>query len=83
MTCIVGSCIGKSNRINIWFCLLKFIKIFREFHYGPDEADNKEKENHNHQHIDQKKPTSPPESTFKKLQPSKQRYTILSPRDEL
>ncbi|KAG6450052.1 endoplasmic reticulum resident protein 44 [Manduca sexta] len=47
-------------------------KLHREFHYGPDpvyEANNAIKV------------TTPPESTFKKLAPSKNRYTLL--RDEL
>jgi endoplasmic reticulum resident protein 44 len=58
------------------------LDIRREFHYGPDEP-KKEEENHHAQHIDHhKKATQPPESTFKKLGPSNQRYTILS-RDEL
>jgi endoplasmic reticulum resident protein 44 len=57
------------------------VDIHREFHYGPDEP--KKEENHHAQHIDHhKKATQPPESTFKKLGPSNQRYTILS-RDEL
>lgn len=48
-------------------------KLHREFHYGPDsDSGNTEKQ-----------ATTPPESTFKKLAPSKNRYTILSPRDEL
>ncbi|XP_060527736.1 endoplasmic reticulum resident protein 44 isoform X2 [Cylas formicarius] len=46
-------------------------KLHREFHYGPDSDD---------QGTD-KQPTKPPESTFKKLAPSKNRYTLL--RDEL
>ncbi|XP_014224791.1 endoplasmic reticulum resident protein 44 isoform X1 [Trichogramma pretiosum] len=50
-------------------------KLHREFHYGPDEPSN---DNSLHQHGG---PTSPPESTFKKLAPSKNRYTLL--RDEL
>ncbi|CRK91102.1 CLUMA_CG004790, isoform A [Clunio marinus] len=60
-------------------------KLHREFHYGPDESKNKEEEApHHHQQVEHhKKGTQPPESTFKKLGPSKQRYTILSPRDEL
>ncbi|KAG5685041.1 hypothetical protein PVAND_014243 [Polypedilum vanderplanki] len=59
-------------------------KLHREFHYGPDESEQKETEQPPHiQHVDHKKATNPPESTFKKLAPSKQRYTILSPRDEL
>lgn len=47
-------------------------KLHREFHYGPDSDSDTEK---------QDKPTKPPESTFKKLAPSKNRYTLL--RDEL
>ncbi|XP_050305116.1 endoplasmic reticulum resident protein 44 [Anthonomus grandis grandis] len=42
-------------------------KLHREFHYGPES--------------DTEQPTKPPESTFKKLAPSKNRYTLL--RDEL
>lgn len=51
-------------------------KLHREFHYGPDpssiEASDQKQA---------KTPTTPPESTFKKLAPSKNRYTLL--RDEL
>ncbi|XP_076240058.1 endoplasmic reticulum protein 44 isoform X2 [Calliopsis andreniformis] len=51
-------------------------KLHREFHYGPDSS------NEVQQVIGQiKVPTTPPESTFKKLAPSKNRYTLL--RDEL
>ncbi|XP_043468901.1 endoplasmic reticulum resident protein 44 [Leptopilina heterotoma] len=52
-------------------------KLHREFHYGPDpELDPMQLL------ADQGKvPTTPPESTFKKLAPSKNRYTLL--RDEL
>jgi endoplasmic reticulum resident protein 44 len=46
-------------------------KLHREFHYGPDSDDASS----------QKAPTLPPESTFKKLAPSKNRYTLL--KDEL
>lgn len=45
-------------------------KLHREFHYGPDT--DSETEN---------LPTNPPESTFRKLAPSKNRYTLL--KDEL
>lgn len=47
-------------------------KLHREFHYGPEDTDNNA----------DKQMTTPPESTFKKLAPSKNRYTILG-RDEL
>ncbi|KAL6430059.1 hypothetical protein ACFW04_007690 [Cataglyphis niger] len=52
-------------------------KLHREFHYGPDTTND----------IPQitgkqvKTPTTPPESAFKKLAPSKNRYTIV--KDEL
>lgn len=48
-------------------------KLHREFHYGPDDSTD--------QNNAQKGPTLPPESTFKKLAPSKNRYTLL--KDEL
>ncbi|XP_015437683.1 PREDICTED: endoplasmic reticulum resident protein 44 [Dufourea novaeangliae] len=52
-------------------------KLHREFHYGPDSRNNELP-----QIVGQiKVPTTPPESTFKKLAPSKNRYTLL--RDEL
>lgn len=43
-------------------------KLDREFHFGPDPS--------------QESPTSAPESAFKQLSPSNQRYSLL-PRDEL
>lgn len=48
-------------------------KLHREYHYGPDPA--------NELTDDSRTPTVPPESTFKKLAPSKNRYTLL--KDEL
>ncbi|KAJ8676476.1 hypothetical protein QAD02_012263 [Eretmocerus hayati] len=50
-------------------------KLHREFHYGPDNSNNEIPQ------IDGRGPTSPPESTFRKLAPSDKRYTLL--RDEL
>ncbi|XP_067123841.1 endoplasmic reticulum resident protein 44 [Centruroides vittatus] len=50
-------------------------KLHREFHYGPDPVTQSEAE------PDQPISTNPPESTFRKLAPSKNRYTLL--RDEL
>ncbi|PBC26063.1 Endoplasmic reticulum resident protein [Apis cerana cerana] len=51
-------------------------KLHREFHYGPDPS------NEVREIVGQiKVPTTPPESTFKKLAPSKNRYTLL--KDEL
>uniref|UniRef100_A0A8D8L7Y0 Endoplasmic reticulum resident protein 44 n=1 Tax=Cacopsylla melanoneura TaxID=428564 RepID=A0A8D8L7Y0_9HEMI len=46
-------------------------KLHREFHYGP-ETENM---------LEAGGPTSPPESTFRKLAPSRNRYTLL--KDEL
>ncbi|XP_034239557.1 endoplasmic reticulum resident protein 44 isoform X2 [Thrips palmi] len=54
-------------------------KLHREFHYGPDTP-TENTVNLIEGSVD-KKPTNPPESTFKKLAPSKNRYTLL--RDEL
>ncbi|XP_075220570.1 endoplasmic reticulum protein 44 isoform X2 [Lycorma delicatula] len=50
-------------------------KLHREFHHGPDPEDIPALESK------VGPPTTPPESTFKKLGPSKNRYTLL--RDEL
>lgn len=52
-------------------------KLHREFHYGPDPETNAVDGGND----DVKSPTTPPESTFKKLAPSKNRYTLL--KDEL
>ncbi|XP_012262959.1 endoplasmic reticulum resident protein 44 isoform X2 [Athalia rosae] len=52
-------------------------KLHREFHYGPDQSEQED----NQISGQVKVPTMPPESTFKKLAPSKNRYTLL--RDEL
>ncbi|XP_029652588.1 endoplasmic reticulum resident protein 44 [Octopus sinensis] len=60
-------------------------KLHREFHHGPDPTeppqitDDTKVMTNNDQ--DAKQPTSPPESTFKKLKPSRNRYTLV--RDEL
>ena len=66
-------------------------KLHREFHYGPDPApssdSSKDADVTGRPHPkeqetgDAKVPTTPPESTFKKLAPSRNRYTLL--RDEL
>ncbi|ELT96035.1 hypothetical protein CAPTEDRAFT_163818 [Capitella teleta] len=65
-------------------------KLHREFHHGPDPVkpaiesqDNKGEETAMPRdgEAKQPQPTTPPESSFKKLAPSKSRYTIL--RDEL
>lgn len=50
-------------------------KLHREFHYGPDPETEQPSDG------SPKQPTTPPESTFKKLAPSRNRYTLL--KDEL
>ncbi|XP_077271402.1 endoplasmic reticulum protein 44 isoform X2 [Temnothorax americanus] len=52
-------------------------KLHREFHYGPDITNNEISVTGKQV----KTPTTPPESAFKKLAPSKNRYTIV--KDEL
>ncbi|XP_011700367.1 PREDICTED: endoplasmic reticulum resident protein 44 isoform X2 [Wasmannia auropunctata] len=52
-------------------------KLHREFHYGPDVTSNEIPVTGKQV----KTPTTPPESAFKKLAPSKNRYTIV--KDEL
>ncbi|XP_018309316.1 endoplasmic reticulum resident protein 44 isoform X2 [Mycetomoellerius zeteki] len=52
-------------------------KLHREFHYGPDLTNNEIPVTGKQV----KTPTTPPESAFKKLAPSKNRYTIV--KDEL
>lgn len=75
----------RKKNINNYF---SFISFYREFHYGPedkeDEDKSKDKEDtkdSKENEVEQVKVTTPPESTFKKLAPSKNRYTLL--RDEL
>lgn len=65
-------------------------KLHREFHHGPDPVDQPtppppSQAGHIPHDSDNKvqEPTSPPESAFKKLSPSDNRYTILRQRDEL
>lgn len=57
-----------------------FIFFNREFHYGPDPDDDGHTESDSDNEV--KRPTTPPESTFRKLAPSKNRYTLLN-HDEL
>ncbi|KAI4501130.1 hypothetical protein M0802_003933 [Mischocyttarus mexicanus] len=52
-------------------------KLHREFHHGPDASSFELTQMTGHAKV----LTNPPESTFKKLAPSKNRYTLL--RDEL
>lgn len=70
---------GKLHRYKQYFMyVITFLCIstFREFHYGPDPSSDQDSND-----IQQKVITSPPESTFRKLGPSKNRYTLL--KDEL
>lgn len=53
-------------------------KLHREYHLGPQDVPAIESNNQNQDLPGQ---TMPPESTFKKLAPSKNRYTLL--KDEL
>ncbi|XP_069108581.1 endoplasmic reticulum resident protein 44-like [Argopecten irradians] len=73
-------------------------KLHREFHHGPDptttppsqvsdeesegKTDHIPHDTNDNNNEEVKSPTSPPESTFKKLAPSENRYTILH-KDEL
>ncbi|KAL3855311.1 hypothetical protein ACJMK2_014859 [Sinanodonta woodiana] len=67
-------------------------KLHREFHHGPDpetppppsaDQNNEEEKHIPHDPIEKPdEPTSPPESSFVKLAPSHNRYTLV-PRDEL
>lgn len=59
-----------------FICYLDF--KYREFHYGPEQPSGEVQQDSNSA---EKKTTTPPESTFRKLAPSKNRYTLL--RDEL
>ena len=56
-------------------------KLHRDFHNKPEfpTLDNRIKSSNEIEKV--KAPTTPPESTFKKLAPSKNRYTLL--KDEL
>lgn len=56
-------------------------KLHREFHYGPDSTVKTEDSVHSEVAAVPQNSVDPPESTFKKLAPSKNRYTLL--RDEL
>ncbi|XP_022236446.1 endoplasmic reticulum resident protein 44-like isoform X2 [Limulus polyphemus] len=54
-------------------------KLHREFHYGPESTTRSQSDES--LGISQKIQSDPPESSFKKLAPSRNRYTLL--RDEL
>ncbi|KAJ2952648.1 hypothetical protein O0L34_g6980 [Tuta absoluta] len=65
--------IDKPNALKQFLQDLYSGKLHREFHYGPDPSAPAI--------AGEVRVTTPPESTFKKLAPSKNRYTLL--RDEL
>lgn len=65
--------IHKSGKLKEFVLDLFSGKLHREFHYGPDPGTSDLNQNIIS--------TNPPESTFKKLAPSRNRYTLL--RDEL
>lgn len=84
---IVTVCEKQKTNIDDYF---SFISFYREFHYGPEEKEKEEEDkskdkedtkDSRENEVEQVKVTTPPESTFKKLAPSKNRYTLL--RDEL
>ncbi|XP_064598270.1 endoplasmic reticulum resident protein 44-like [Liolophura sinensis] len=86
---------GKPGVLKQFIADLHSGKLHREFHHGPDPTEPPADQGQDSQptgHIPHdksdgsadvkpKQPTSPPESTFRKLAPSRNRYTIL--RDEL
>lgn len=66
-------CLRIPGRLKQFILDLHSGKLHREFHFGPDPNTIQDSNN--------VEITSPPESTFKKLAPSSNRYTLL--RDEL
>ncbi|KAK3515631.1 hypothetical protein QTP70_025325 [Hemibagrus guttatus] len=54
-------------------------KLHREFHHGPDPTDTTPGQQEENKEV----ASNPPESSFQKLAPSENRYTILRDRDEL
>ncbi|XP_030014484.1 endoplasmic reticulum resident protein 44 isoform X1 [Sphaeramia orbicularis] len=54
-------------------------KLHREFHHGPDPTDSTPGQEETVGEV----ASNPPESSFQKLAPSENRYTILRDRDEL
>lgn len=86
--------IHKPGKLKKFVADLHSGKLHREFHYGPDLSEDKsetdvpiekkaeDSEQLNDNRIDENRDESlPPDSTFIKLAPSEQRYTIL--RNEL
>ena len=66
-------------------------KLHREFHHGPDPAQNNNPDQpqppaaqaHGQPPAAPPQDTTPPPSVFQKLKPSQNRYTLLRPTDEL
>ncbi|KAF2362570.1 Thioredoxin domain [Trinorchestia longiramus] len=57
-------------------------KLHKEFHYGPmDTPEQQTQPQDRGIEVVQKVPTTPPESTFKKLGPSPNRYTLLEKQE--
>jgi len=79
--------IDKPGELKSFIADLHSGKLHREFHHGPEKPQKQEQDTSKGLHIPKDKPenvpesTNPPESTFRKLAPSHNRYTIL--KDEL
>ena len=57
---------------------------YQRFHWAPSHSvQPTEEETPSVESSDKEKRSAPPESTFKKLKPDKDRYTLLRQRDEL
>ncbi|KAA0183445.1 hypothetical protein HAZT_HAZT002783 [Hyalella azteca] len=58
-------------------------KLHQEFHYGPMDPPEQQTQpvERRLEVVQQKSPTTPPESTFKKLGPSPNRYTLLEKQE--
>lgn len=79
--CTAANCIGNCDllfMLDVELQLMKCQFLCSEYHYGKEKSTERTGPN---QIEDGNKGTHPPESTFKKLAPSKNRYTLL--RDEL
>lgn len=72
--------INKPGRLQRFINDLYSGKLHHEFHHGPSPT---EEETPSVESSDKEKRSAPPESTFKKLKPDKDRYTLLRQRDEL
>ena len=91
--------VNQPNKLKQFILDLQSGKLHREFHHGPDtpktpppppalnpsgeQADNKAAKAPAATDSGKDDQTTPPESVFKKLQPSEMRYTMVRDRDEL